>query len=207
MNVRAYATLGVMKPPGPAVSGTRDAILARAVELASVDGLEGLTIGRLATELELSKSGLFRHFGSKQELQLATVERATALFEREVLEPAAAAEPGLARLRALVEGYLSYLEREVLPGGCFTSAAGAEFDGRPGPVRDAIAASSHDWDSELQHQAEIARDRGELPAGIDPEPLVFELSAYTTRANAAHQLHGDRAAFDHARAAVERSLG
>jgi AcrR family transcriptional regulator len=196
-----------MKPTLDAGGGTRDAILARAVELASVEGLEGLTIGRLATELELSKSGLFRHFGSKQELQLATVERATALFRREVLEPAAAAEPGLARLRALIDGYLGYLEREVLPGGCFLTAAGAEFDGRPGPVRDAIAASSLDWGRELQRQAELARDRGELPADVDPEQLVFELGAYTTRANAAYQLHGDRDAFDRARVAIERSLG
>jgi AcrR family transcriptional regulator len=196
-----------MKPTLDAGGGTRDAILARAVELASVEGLEGLTIGRLATELELSKSGLFRHFGSKQELQLATVERATALFRREVLEPAAAAEPGLARLRALIDGYLGYLEREVLPGGCFLTAAGAEFDGRPGPVRDAIAASSLDWGRELQRQAELARDRGELPADVDPAQLVFELGAYTTRANAAYQLHGDRDAFDRARVAIERSLG
>jgi AcrR family transcriptional regulator len=187
--------------------GTREAILARAVELASVEGLEGLTIGRLATELQLSKSGLFRHFGSKRELQLATVERATALFRREVVEPAAAAEPGLDRLRALIQSYLSYLEREVLPGGCFLSAAGAEFDGRPGPVRDAIAAASLDWGRELEGEAERARQRGELPADVDPEQLVFELGAYTTRANAAYQLYGDRRAFDRARLAIERSLG
>jgi AcrR family transcriptional regulator len=196
-----------MNPTVDAGGGTRDAILARAVELASVQGLEGLTIGQLATELELSKSGLFRHFGSKQELQLATVERAIALFGREVVEPAAAAEPGLERLRALVENYVSYLEREVLPGGCFISAAVAEFDGRPGPVRDAIAASSLEWGADLERHAELARDRGELPATVDPKQLAFELSAYTTQANAAYQLDGDRRAFDHARAAIERSLG
>ena len=186
---------------------TRDAILARAVNLASVEGLEGLTIGRLATELEMSKSGLFRHFGSKQELQLATVERATALFRREVIEPAGAAEPGLDRLRALIEGYLSYLEREVLPGGCFVSAAAAEFDGRPGPVRDAIAAWSRDWGRALEREAEVAVEHGELPAEPDPAQLVFELGAYATRANAMYQLYGDRRAFDRARAAIARSLG
>jgi AcrR family transcriptional regulator len=193
--------------PGVEAGGTRDAILGRATELASVEGLEGLTIGRLATELEMSKSGLFRHFGSKQELQLATVERATALFQHEVLEPAAGATPGLDRLRALLESYLTYLEREVLPGGCFLSAAGAEFDGRPGPVRDAIAAASRDWGRELEHHAELARDRGELPADVDPAQLVFELGAYATRANAAYQLYGDRRAFDRARAAIAKSLG
>jgi AcrR family transcriptional regulator len=186
---------------------TREAILARAVELASVEGLEGLTIGRLATELQMSKSGLFRHFGSKQELQLATVERATALFRQEVVEPAAAAKPGLDRLRALIESYLSYLERDVLPGGCFLAAAGAEFDGRPGPVRVAIAASSRAWGRELETQAELARDHDELPVDMDPAQLAFELGAYATRANAAYQLYGDRRAFDRARAAVARSLG
>jgi AcrR family transcriptional regulator len=187
--------------------GTREAILRRAVDLASVEGLEGLTIGRLATELELSKSGLFRHFGSKEELQLATIERATALLRREVLTPAAAAEPGLDRLRALLEGYLSYLEREVLPGGCFLYAAGAEFDGRPGRVRDAVAAASREWGRELERQAELAREHGELSPDVDPGQLVFELGAYATRANSAFQLYGDRRAFDRARAAIARSLG
>jgi AcrR family transcriptional regulator len=186
---------------------TRDAILARAVNLASVEGLEGLTIGRLATELEMSKSGLFRHFGSKQELQLATVERATALFRREVIEPAGAAKPGLDRLRTLIEGYLSYLERDVLPGGCFVSAAAAEFDGRPGPVRDAIAAWSRDWGQQLERQAELAVEHGELPVETDPAQLVFELGAYATRANAMYQLYGDRRAFERARAAIAGSLG
>jgi AcrR family transcriptional regulator len=196
-----------VSPGVEAGSGTRDAILRRAVELASLEGLEGLTIGRLATEFEMSKSGIFRHFGSKQELQLATLERAMALFRREVLEPAAGAEPGLDRLRALVANYLSYLERDVLPGGCFLSAAGAEFDGRPGPVRDAIVASSRDWGRELEHQAKLARDHGELSADVDPAQLVFQLGAYATRANAAYQLYDDRGAFDHARAAITKALG
>jgi AcrR family transcriptional regulator len=188
-------------------SGTRDAILRRSVEIASLEGLEGLTIGRLATEFKMSKSGIFRHFGSKQELQLATLERAMALFRHEVLEPAAAAEPGLDRLRALLANYLSYLERDVLPGGCFLSAAGAEFDGRPGAVRDAIAASSRDWGRELERQAKLARDNGELPADVEPAQLVFELGAYATRATAAYQLYGDRRAFDRARTAITKSLG
>jgi AcrR family transcriptional regulator len=195
------------EPTIEAGSGTRDAILRRAVELASLEGLEGLTIGRLATEFEMSKSGIFRHFGSKQELQLATLERAMALFRREVIEPAAAAEPGLDRLRALLAGYLSYLERDVLPGGCFLSAAGAEFDGRPGPVRDAIVASSRGWARELEREAKVARDHGELPLEVDPAQLVFELGAYATRANAAYQLYDDRGAFDRARAAITKALG
>jgi AcrR family transcriptional regulator len=188
-------------------SGTRDAILRRAVEIASLEGLEGLTIGRLATEFEMSKSGIFRHFGSKQTLQLATLERAMELFRHEVLEPATAAEPGLDRLRALLANYLRYLEHDVLPGGCFLTAAGAEFDGRPGPVRDAIAASSREWARELERQAKLARDRGELPVDVEPAQLVFELGAYATRANALYQLYGDRRAFRRARTAMTKSLG
>jgi AcrR family transcriptional regulator len=207
MNVRAWYRPFYMGLSTEAGNRTREAILRRAVGLASVEGLEGLTIGRLATELEMSKSGLFRHFGSKQELQLATVERATALFRLEVVQPATVAKPGLDRLRALIESYLSYLERDVLPGGCFLAAAGAEFDGRPGPVRDAIATSSRAWGRELETQAGLARDHGEVPVDTDPAQLAFELGAFATRANAAYQLYGDRRAFDRARAAVARSLG
>jgi AcrR family transcriptional regulator len=196
-----------MSPSTEAGNRTRQAILERAVNLASVEGLEALTIGRLATELKMSKSTLFSPFGSKQGLQLATLERANAVFRREVVEPAAAAQPGLARLRALIEGYLGYLEREVFPGGCFLTAAAAEFDGRPGPVRDAIATASGAWGSALLEQAELADERGELPPDTDPAQLVFELGAFATRANALYQLHHDRRAFEHARAAIARALG
>jgi AcrR family transcriptional regulator len=188
-------------------SGRRNAILDRAVRLASVEGLEGLTIGRLASDLKMSKSGLFDHFGSKQDLQLATVDRATAILWQEVVEPAAAADLGLDRLRALIEGYLDYLERDVLPGGCFLTAAAAEFDGRGGPVRDAIAEASRAWGRELETQVELARARNELPADTDPPQLVFELSALATRANAIYQLYGDRGAFARARAPIGRLLG
>ena len=193
--------------PGTEAGSRRDAILGRAVDLASVEGLEGLTIGRLASDLEMSKSGLFDHFGSKEGLQLATVERATEILWHEVVEPAASAEPGLDRLRALIDGYMGYLERGVLPGGCFMFAAAAEFDGRPGPVRDAIAQASREWARELENQAELGRERNELPADTDPAQLVFELSAFATRANASYQLHGDRLVFERARAAIARSIG
>lgn len=186
---------------------TRDAILGRAVELASVEGLEGLTIGRLATDLKMSKSGLFDRFGSKQELQLATLERATQRMWRDVVEPAARADPGLDRLRALFEGYLGYLERDTLPGGCFMSAAMAEFDGRPGPVRDAIIRDSRAWASELLNQARIAGEHDALPAGMLPEQVIFELSAYANQANAVYQLEGDRDVFEQARTAARRLFG
>lgn len=186
--------------------GTRAAILDRAADLASVEGLEGLTIGRLAGELGLSKSGLFRHFGSKEELQLATVEQARQVLRHEVVEPAAEREPGLDRLRALLDGYLRYLEREVFPGGCFLAAAAAEFDGRPGPVREAIAQASREWVSELEKQAKAARKSGELRADVDAGQLVFELNALARAANASYQLHGDRRAFRRARTGIAQRL-
>src|SRR5438045_1680435 len=124
--------------PAATPTRTREAILERAMDLASVEGLEGLTIGRLAAELQMSKSGLFGHFGSKEELQLATVREAADRFAAEVVEPTLTEEEGSPRLHALCERYIGYLERNVFSGGCFFAAAAAEFDDRPGPVRDAV---------------------------------------------------------------------
>jgi len=174
---------------------TRATILDRAVDLASVEGLEGLTIGRLASDLGMSKSGLFRHFGSKQDLQLATVGAARARFVAMVLEPARAAPDGAPRLRAMAEHYLDYLQSFL--GGCFWGATASEFDDRPGPVRDAIAASLDAWMAELVRQA--------TAAGIpDPDRYAFELYAVITAANARWRLSGDRRTFDLARAALAR---
>jgi len=174
---------------------TRAAILDRAVDLASVEGLEGLTIGRLASDLEMSKSGLFRHFGSKQDLQLATVAAARDRFVAMVLQPASAAADGGPRLRAMAEHYLDYLYS--FPGGCFWGATASEFDDRPGPVRDAIAASLDAWMAELVRQA--------TAAGIpDPDRYAFELYAVVMAANARWRLTGDHHTFDLARAALSR---
>jgi AcrR family transcriptional regulator len=195
-----------MRPTTEAGAEKRDAIVRRAADIGSVEGLEGLSIGRLARDLRMSKSGLFDYFGSKEELQLATVERAATTLRREVVEPATATLPGLARLRALLDGYLGYLEREVFPGGCFLSAAAAEFDGRPGAVRDAIAAATRAWGAELLSQVEVALRHGELAADTDPEQLAFELSSYTNQANTVFQLYRDREAFARARRAIGRAL-
>jgi AcrR family transcriptional regulator len=177
----------------------RDAILERAVGLASEEGLEGLTIGRLSSELGLSKSGLFGHFGSKEELQLAAVDAAGAIFYREVAEPALDAPEGAARLRAYCEGFLGYLERKVFSGGCFFAAASAEFDSRPGPVRDKLREGQHALLRELTKQAKLA--------GVDdPEQLVFELHSLIQGANARYQLLDDEQAFGRARRAMERLL-
>jgi len=188
-------------------AGTRAAIVDRAVVVGSLDGLEGLTIGRLAGDVGMSKSGLVRHFGSKQGLQLAALEAAIEIFTREVWEPAAAARPGLARLRAICAAWFSYLERDVLPGGCFMTAAASEFDGRGGPVADATRAAWARWLRVLEGEARTAIDAGELGPGEDPAQIAFELNAIAMGLNNARQLHRDPAAPAHARRATERLLG
>jgi AcrR family transcriptional regulator len=178
---------------------TRATILQRAVDVASVEGLEGLTIGRLARELRMSKSGLFAHFGSKEELQLATVEAAAARFYFEVVAPAQAAEEGAARLRAYCDGYLDYLQRSVFAGGCFWAAATTEFDDRPGPVHDVIRAGVAGWLGELARQAALA--------GVDDAAeLAFEVYSLSLGANSCSRLLGDERIFTQARAAIERRL-
>jgi AcrR family transcriptional regulator len=174
---------------------TRAAILDRAVDLASAEGLEGLTIGRLAAELRMSKSGLFAHFGSKQELQLATVEAAAERFRAAVIEPALEAPDGAPRLRAMGERYLEHLD--LYSGGCFWGATSAEYDDRPGPVRDAVAGALDAWLGELERQARIA--------GVErPERFAFELYAVIMGANARYRLSGDPRVFEYAREALAR---
>src|SRR5690349_239203 len=119
---------------------TRGAILRAAASLATVDGLEGLSIGNLAAAIGMSKSGLYAHFGSKEELQLATVDEAERILTEEVVQPALAARPGLAQLAAACEAFFSYVERRVFPGGCFFAATALEMGARPGPVKERVAA-------------------------------------------------------------------
>jgi AcrR family transcriptional regulator len=189
---------------GPKAKGerTRQAILEAAVDLASVEGLEGLTIGRLAAELAMSKSGLFAHFGSKVVLQLATIETARAVFIREVIGPAFEAERGLPRLWKLCDIWLAYVEGGVFRGGCFFAAAAAEFDSRPGPVRDLIAGIMKTWLGMLQRAVAEAQAEGQLDAEAAPAQLAFEFNALEMGANWAFQLHDDRQAFARARAAI-----
>jgi AcrR family transcriptional regulator len=190
------AAAGVRPGKGAA---TRAAILDRAVDLASAEGLEGLTIGRLAAELEMSKSGLFAHFGSKQELQLATVAAAADRFRRVVIEPAAGAPDGAPRLRAMADAYLAHLDAGAYSGGCFWASTAAEYDDRPGPVRDAIVAALDAWLGELERQAGLA--------GLtEPGRVAFELYAVVMGANSRYRLSGDRRVFAYAREGVERLL-
>ena len=182
---------------------TRTAILQAAADIASVDGLDGLSIGRLATELTMSKSGLFAHFGSKEELQLATIEDARRRYAREVIEPTRAAGCGITRLYALCEAFLSYLERAVFPGGCFFASAMAEFDGKaPGPVRDRIAQCQDQWMGTLERAVREGQQRGELRISSDPRQLAFEVEAALLSANWYYHLFNDATYFDRARRAV-----
>jgi AcrR family transcriptional regulator len=186
---------------------TRADILAKGVRLASVEGLEGLTIGRLATALEMSKSGVLGHFGAKEELQLAVVDTAADIFAREVADRARAAEPGLPKLLAMCRAWVAYLERRVFPGGCFFTAAVAEFDDRPGRVRDTIAGLTSVWNRDLYRQVRVAVESGDLPGDTDADQLVFEIEGVILSLNNALQLHRDLAAPGRARRALGRLLG
>jgi AcrR family transcriptional regulator len=186
---------------------SRDAILDAAARLATLDGLEGLSIAGLAELTGMSKSGLYAHFGSKEHLQLATVERARAIFEREVLTPARSRGDGLCRLRALAGEFLAYLGRDVFPGGCFFAAVGAEFDTHPGRVKERIVAFTEDWRRELLAAATRAQRDAEITAEADPEQLVFEVNALLLMAHASHTMFADPACLERAAQGLERLLG
>jgi AcrR family transcriptional regulator len=181
---------------------TRKAILETAVHIASAEGLEGLTIGRLALELSMSKSGLFAHFGSKEELQVATVEAAREIFIREVIKPAFEASQGLVRLWKLCDIWLAYVQSGVFRGGCFFAAVAAEFDSRPGPVRDRIAEIMKEWLSTLRNAIVEAQAAGHLDKAIDATQLAFEFNSLELGANWAFQLYNDPSAFKRAREAI-----
>jgi AcrR family transcriptional regulator len=185
---------------------TRHTILDAAASLATEEGLEPLSIGRLADAIGMSKSGLFAHFGSKEELQLATVDHAAALFVREVIAPAREAPRGLARVWALCENMIDYAQRQVFPGGCFFASAAFEFNRRPGPVRDRIEHMLGTWLSYLEHAVEQAQQTGELVQSPSAKELAFELDAFAQAANAKYQLFRDEAVFADARRATRERL-
>jgi AcrR family transcriptional regulator len=184
---------------------TRQAILEKAVQVASAEGLEGLSIGRLAGDLGVSKSGLFAHFGSKSDLQVATVQAARRIFVDEVLGRAVP-YGGIDEVLSLTDAWLAYMEKEVFQGGCFFVAASVEFDSRPGPVRDEIAAMLSEWVMALEAAVQDAQEAGHLLAEADVQQLAFELHSLGMGANWAFQLYHDEAAFDRARGAIRTRL-
>ena len=185
---------------------TRRAILEHAARLATVEGLDGLSIGRLADSVGMSKSGLFAHFGSKEELQLATIETANEIFDEEVVSRAASAPNGLERLRALAEGFLRHVEDHVFPGGCFFASAAAELDARSGPVRDSALAVVWEWVGALEAAVREAQDDGLLDPDVEPAQLAFEIHAYLLLANARYVASGQRTPLDQARKAIADRL-
>jgi AcrR family transcriptional regulator len=185
---------------------TRHAILSTAAGLATQEGLDQLSIGRLAEATEMSKSGLFAHFGSKEELQIAIVDHAAALFVDEVIAPAREAPRGLARVWALCDHMVDYAERQVFPGGCFFAATSAEFNHRPGPVRDRIEAMIRSWLSYLEHAVEQAQAAGELSGATSARTIAFQLDAFAQSANSQFQLFRDPTVFDEARRAIRERL-
>ncbi len=178
-----------------------------AVSLATIDGLEGLSIGNLASALEMSKSGIYAHFGSKQDLQLATVDEAERIFQTEVIEPALAAAPGLAQLVTVCDAFFDHLIRRTFPGGCFFAGASLEMGTRPGPVREQIAAFQGRLTALIRQFVVTALEQYELPADEDPDALTFEINGIILAANTNFVLREDPAALDMARTVVRRRLG
>jgi AcrR family transcriptional regulator len=197
-----------MSPRNSAVAAarTRERILDAAMTMASVDGLGGITIGTLASDLALSKAGVIGPFGTKEELQLATLARALDLFRDLVWEPAATLPPGIERLRACAENWIVYLEQRTLPGGCFVTTASTEWDSRNGPLRDMVAAGTQRWLATLRADARIAVEAGDLDPQTDPPQLAFELNGIAMSLNQSLLLFEDDSAPERARAAVARLL-
>ncbi len=185
---------------------SRSAILEAAARLSTVEGLDGLSIGRLADDVGMSKSGLFAHFGSKEELQLATIDTANEIFLADVVVPALAETSPLRRLEALCERFLSHVERSVFPGGCFFASVAAEMDTKPGPVRDRASEIVGGWRGLFTEAIAEAQAGGELDPGEDPEQLAFELQAPLLLANSQYVISGDRAAIERARTGIARRL-
>jgi AcrR family transcriptional regulator len=185
----------------------RQAILHEAARLATLEGIGGLSIGRLADAVGMSKSGLFAHFGSKQELQLATMEAASAIFTEQVLEPALQAPTAFERLRRLADNYLRYVAGEAFPGGCFFASVAAEVDTHPGPVRDVAVQVMHDWLALLERTVQEAQAEGDLDPAVDPAQLAFEVEASLYLANTLFVVIGGPVPIERARRSLEQRFG
>jgi AcrR family transcriptional regulator len=185
---------------------SRNAILREAGQLATVEGINGLSISRLADAVGMSKSGLFSHFGSKEELQVATIEAARDVFTAQVIEPALAVPAGLERLRQLAENFLRYVEGGLYPGGCFFASVAAEVAMRPGPVRDGAVQVLDEFSQQLGTAARDAQDEGAIDSSEDAGQLAFELAAYLFLANAQFAVSQDSEPIESARHALERRI-
>jgi AcrR family transcriptional regulator len=203
-------------PPGPGGERrtrapgdrSRARVLEHAAALATLEGLDGVSIARLAAATGMPKSSVYVLFGSKEELQLATIDAARASFIRHVVTPAlASTATGRLRLQRLCDGYLDYVEQRIFPGGCFFVTASAEMGGRHGPVRDRVALYQNQWRQLLSDATRDAHAAHELTPGADPDQLAFELGAILAGSNIAAVLHDDNTIIDRARQAIRVRLG
>jgi AcrR family transcriptional regulator len=185
---------------------SRETILRTAAGLATLSGLDGITIGTLAAHIGMSKSGLYAHFGSKEELQLATVDTAEEIFNAEVVRPTLAIDDPLEQLLALVESFFDHLERRVFPGGCFFATTWVEFGTKPGPVKDRILEISHGWVAHLRELITAAQAAGQIDTRENPDQLAFELEAYLLLGNTEFVATDDPVHLRRAHAAVLRRL-
>jgi AcrR family transcriptional regulator len=186
---------------------SRRQILHAAARLATTRGLQHLSIGDLAEDAGFSKSGLYAHFRSKEALQLATIATAEEIYEAEVYEPARRTPPGLDGLLALVDAHLDHLRRRVFPGGCFFDAAASDVVGRPGPVRDRIAAFQAGWSGLVREHLRVARERGEIGPDEDLDLVAFDVTAAVLLAHSGLTFAGDETVLDRASRSVRRRLG
>jgi len=187
-------------------NATRRAVLRRAVDVASVEGLDGLSIGRLATELSMSKSGLFALFGAKEQLQLATIRAAKRIYFDTVVRPALETAPGLGRVSALLAAWLDYSRERVFPGGCFFARTSTEYAARDGAVRDALTTAHYEWLQLIERSLMEARALGELDAAESLDQLVFELNAFLDGANLDSLFDRGDTSYDRASRAIRDRL-
>jgi AcrR family transcriptional regulator len=185
---------------------TRGAILGRALALASQAGLDGVSIGELATDVGMSKSGLFAHFQSKEGLQVAILETAIAHFVERVVTPSLKQPRGEPRVRALIERWLAWSGADIMPGGCIFVSSIAELDDRPGIVRDRLASSQRDWLDTLTTAIRIAIDEGHFRKDLRPEDLAYELLTISYGHHLVSRLLRDENAEKRTRATIERWL-
>ncbi len=185
---------------------SRDIILLAAAKMATIKGLNGLSLGDLAAEVGLSKSGLYAHFKSKEELELATIETAAMIFDSEVLQPAMRARAGTERLEVLASSFLSHLERKVFPGGCFFAAAAAELDTRPGPARDRVVEVLGNWLALLRQCILDAQVLGELDPNAEVDQAVFEIESMLLAANFLFSMMNDPIHLTQGRKGIENAL-
>lgn len=195
------------KRSAAAVAASRSETVTAAVDLASVDGLEGLTIGRLADELGMSKSGLIGRFGDKESMQAAVLFSAIERFTGAVWAPAQDVAPGLPRLEAIIEHWIAHLRDGVFPGGCFVTTASVEYDARPGRLHDEVAGAVRRWLAVLEAEARTAQQAGDLPSDRDARDVAFELHSLASGGSVAARVLDDPTGLERTRAAMRRAAG